>query len=137
MKNIEAIFSAVNEAAEAERQRFAPEPDVEPGAAPPSNDILEALEDNEDGDARLFIEYNMGRFLYDVAAGRWYVWHNNFWEKDILGEATRAIDGVIDLYAEEARKQSWRRLQNEKAAKTDEAKKHKNAEDKLLKRISH
>jgi putative DNA primase/helicase len=130
-QTIEQVAAGVNDQVDAERVKLS----QEQKAATPSSVIIEALEDNEDGDARLFIEYNKGRFLYDVAAGRWYVWHNHYWKKDTLGEATRAIDGVIDIYAEESQRQAWQRLQNQKNGKTDEAKKHKDIEDTLLKRI--
>ncbi|MGB5217571.1 MAG: phage/plasmid primase, P4 family [Smithella sp.] len=130
------ITAAVNERVNYERARFAPEPEINEAAkSSPSGNILDALTDNEDGDARLFIELNKGRFLYDAAAGRWYVWTGQFWEKDTLGEATRAIDGVIDLYAEESQRQAWQRLQSETSGKSDDAKEHKIIEDNLLKRI--
>ena len=142
MQNIEQILSAVNERVDFERARFGPvpEPESKPEPEPeqtdaPSTKIIEALAANEDGDGQLFVELNRGRFLYDAAAGRWYVSRGHYWEKDTLGETARAIDGVIELYAEESQRQAWRRLQSEKAGRTDEAKQHKDTEDKLLKRI--
>ncbi|HNZ29833.1 MAG TPA: phage/plasmid primase, P4 family, partial [Candidatus Goldiibacteriota bacterium] len=131
MQSIEQVAAGVNYQIEAERVKLTQE--QKPAA--PSNITLEALEDNEDGDARLYIEQNKGCYLYDVAACRWYVWKDHYWIKDYLNEAAKAVDDVIDLYAEEAQRQAWQRLQNEKGGKTEEAKKHKELEDTLLKRI--
>jgi len=131
MESIEAINAAVNKRVTLERETIKPEIQ-EPEAG---KYILDALGENEDGDARLYIEQNKNLFLYDVAAGRWYIWDIHFWTKDNLGEATRAIDGVIELYAQESQRQAWQRLQSEKAGRTDEAKRHKEIEDCLLKRI--
>lgn len=135
---IDQIFSAVNSRVETERRQYAPGPETgkeRDAGTISSADILEALEQNEDGDAALYIKQNKSCFLYDVAAGRWYVWAGHFWKKDNLGEAARAIDGVIELYAQEVQRQAWQRLHSEKAGRTDEAKRHKEIEDSLLKRI--
>jgi len=135
--NIEEMSATVNERVYYEQRTYAPpEPEINEAAEnTPSGYILEALADNEDGDARLYIDQNQGQFVYDVAAGRWFIWNSHYWEKDTLGEATRAIDSVIELYAEEAQRQAWQRLQSEKSGKSDDAKKHKDIENDLLKRI--
>ena len=70
-----------------------------------------------------------------MAAGRWYIWAGHFWTKDNLDEAMRAIDGVIELYAQESQRQAWQWLQSEKAGRTDEAERHQKLEKELLKRI--
>lgn len=142
-QSIEQIAADVKARVEFERPKVAPEPATEPDTnqIPEADtiilsaDILDAVQDNEDGDARLYIKQNKDRFLYDVSAGVWYMWAGNFWTKASLGEPMRAVDGVIELYGQEAQRQAWQRLQSEKAGRTDEAKQHKEIEDLLLKRI--
>lgn len=140
LNDIDEIRRMVNERANAEREANARPEAEEKGQdepskdAIPSSDILEALSRNQDGDALLYIRIHRGRFCYDKAASRWYVWNGHFWEKDTLNEATRAIDAVIEIYGHEARRQAWLRLSAEKAGKK-EAGKHKDIEDALFKRI--
>ena len=61
-------------------------------------DIAQALARNEDGDADLYIKLNRDKFIYDHAAGRWYVWCDHYWAEDIKNEALRAVDAVVDEY---------------------------------------
>lgn len=139
------IQEAVNAQVEAERRQFAgPDPDAGPhggnGQDPdagqmPSAAILEALAANEDGDARLYVDLHRGRLVYDMAAGRWFTYTGHTWQKDTLNEAARAVDAAIDLYGQEAKRQAWLRVGAEKAGRTAEAKKHREKEDALLKRI--
>jgi len=100
------------------------------------DDVLKYLYSNEDGDAQIYIKVNEGLFLYDCAAGLWYKWVKHFWTEDLLGEATEAIGAVIDVYAKEAKRQSWLRLKATKENKPEDAEKHKKYEDSLLKRIA-
>lgn len=100
-----------------------------------SEEILKALDSNEDGDASLFIELHRGRFVYDHAAGVWFEWAGHYWKEDTIDRATEALTGVIDLYATEAGRQQWERLKAEKAGDANKAKKHEAVEDALLKRI--
>jgi putative DNA primase/helicase len=96
--------------------------------APPDTDsvqfssevILDALNRNEDGDAWLYQEINRNLFCYDAAAGRWYVWAGHYWQKDILGDAMKAIDGVIEVYIQEISRVSWNRLQALRAGEKEE-----------------
>lgn len=120
---------------QAEFLKYGQAVDQEQSSAFTSAEVLDALGKNEDGDARLFIELNRGRFCYDTAERRWYVWTDHFWSKDILSEVIAAINAVIDIYGKEAKRQAWQRLQNEKCGHADEAKQHKIIEDNLLKRI--
>lgn len=146
MDPFQEIAREVHEQVEAERLRYAPntpdaapdtgnvtEPDATEGLS--SEVILDALQRNEDGDAQLFIELHRGRFLYDAAEGRWYVNRGHYWEKDTLGESTRAIDGAVEAYAQELQRQAWQRAAAEKAGRSDDGKKHAAIEDALVKRI--
>ncbi|HOE79190.1 MAG TPA: phage/plasmid primase, P4 family [Smithellaceae bacterium] len=139
------ISEQVNAQVEAERQEYAPgtpeapeagsvtEADTSKGIA--SEAVLDALERNEDGDAQLYVELNRGCFLYDAAAGCWYVCRGHYWEKDTLGEAIRAIDDAVEVYAQELQRQAWRRAAAEKAGRSDDGKKHAAIENALAKRI--
>ena len=98
-------------------------------------EIMKALNSNEDGDAGLFIEVYRGRFCYDHAAGRWYKWTGNYWQEDLVGEATEGINAVIDLYDKAAERQAWQRRQAVNTQNQEAAKKHADHENQLLKRI--
>ena len=100
-----------------------------------SEEVLDALSRNEDGDALLYRRLHEGRFCYDAAAGRWYQWAGQWWQKDILNGAMRGIDDVVNVYATEAQLQGWQRLQAEKAGRTQEAARHQATETALVKRI--
>ncbi len=132
----ETIKKTVFARIEAEREQWGPEGDLGPGTQTLSSDaIIKALNSNEDGDARLYIELHRYRFCYDHAAGRWYKFTNHFWEEDVLDEATGSIEKVINLYGEEAQRQAWNRVKTEKAGQKNDAKKHEVIEAALLKRI--
>ncbi len=60
--------------------------------------ILEALSNNEDGDAGLFIELNRDRFIYDYSAKEWNIFRWHHWEADSAGDALGSVSGVADLY---------------------------------------
>jgi hypothetical protein len=72
-----------------------------------SKEIIDALNRNEDGDAWLYIESYRDRFCFDAAAGCWYKWSGHYWEEDILNDAMRAIDTVIEIYGMELKRLSW------------------------------
>ena len=62
--------NAVAASVEAERQQYAPEPDNESDSQFTSEEILEQLNRNADGDTFLYIELNRNRLVFDCAAGR-------------------------------------------------------------------
>ncbi len=101
----------------------------------PDIKILDMLNANEVGDARLFIELNHGKFIYDHSAGRWYVWQKHYWKEDITSRAVVAIQGVIQQYAEEIKSQNQKRLQAEKAGRKEKADQHEINVKELFKRI--
>jgi putative DNA primase/helicase len=129
----EAVFARI----EQERGQWGPT-EGDPGMASPtllSKAILKALNSNEDGDASLFVELHRGRFLFDHAAGQWYEWAGHFWKEDELNQAMAGLESVIDLYTQEAKRQSWERLKCEKAGQTDKARKYAATGEALVKRI--
>lgn len=99
------------------------------------NHILEMLNNNEVGDARLFIEQNHGKFVYDHSVGRWYEWHNHYWKEDISNRSMAAIEDVNKEYYQEIGRQNQKRLQAEKAKQTEKASQHKEKLNELFKRI--
>ena len=100
-----------------------------------SQDILEALERNEDGDASLFIRLFKNRFRYDHSEGAYHVFNGNVFERDRVNEVTSSVDGVVELYMKEADRQNWIIQKLEREKKTDEADSHKKLLNELYKRI--
>jgi len=103
---------------------------------PVKDHILEMLNDNEVGDARLFIEQNYGKFVYDHSVGRWYEWQKHYWKEDISNRTMAAIEKVNkEYYEEEINRQNQMRLQAEKAKQTGKATWHEDKVNELFKRI--
>lgn len=98
-------------------------------------EILHALNSNEDGDAWLFANLFKGSFCYDHAAGRWYEFNGHYWVEDKINQVTAALEDVVNTYAIEAERQSWQRIKAEKKKQTEEADKHEAIEKLLFKRI--
>lgn len=85
-----------------------------------SQDILSALNANEDGDAWLFVNLFRNKFCYDHADKKWFKWSSNYWEEDYIEEVLASIDAVVELYSEENSRQSVARsnaakIQDDKA----------------------
>ncbi len=102
---------------------------------PADGNVLEMLNDNEVGDARLFIEQNYGRFVYDHSVGRWYEFREHYWREDVTGRAMAAIEGIIKAYSQEIRRQNEERLKTEKLNQTEKASQHESNVKELFKRI--
>jgi putative DNA primase/helicase len=58
---------------------------------PNQPNIKDCLDREHAGDAELFAHLFCDRLAYDHAAGKWYIWRGNFWERDPNGELTRLI----------------------------------------------
>ena len=63
-----------------------------------SREVTDALHRNEDGDAGLYVEIHRDRFCYDTADRCWFKWSGHYWKEDILNDALRSINKVIDVY---------------------------------------
>lgn len=63
--------------------------------------VLEALRQNEDGDAFLLIELLKNRYCYDHAAKEWYYWNDHFWRLDKINHILVMVKEVIDQYCEQ------------------------------------
>ena len=100
-----------------------------------SKKIFESLNRNEDGDATLYIELFKNRFCFDHSSGTWFEFEGNYWVEDGIDQASASIDGVVNLYSGEAKKQADQRIKAEMTKLSDQAKKHASTESALLKRI--
>jgi len=137
MQNVEQIFSAVNETVEDERRQYAPESEInhEANRQFTSEEIIEQLNRNADGDTFLYIELNRNRLVYDCAAGRWFKWGGNFWVEDLTGESLQAVNDVVDVYTQEVKRQAWLRTKAAKELNHEAEKLHSNNEKEIIKRI--
>ena len=104
-------------------------------SALPSQDILDALRDNEDGDARLFVALNRNKILFDHSTEQWYRWSGHYWEPDKIGNLYPALEPVIQKYLDEAQRQAQARQAAVVAQNTTAANQAKRMEDDLLKRV--
>ncbi|MGV8058587.1 MAG: phage/plasmid primase, P4 family [Smithellaceae bacterium] len=66
-----------------------------------SEEVRKALENDEQGDANMFIELNRGKLCYDHDESRWYVFGENYWEIDKKKAAIASIQTLIDYYKKE------------------------------------
>ncbi len=128
LANMDEIRRLTEAKAEAEAAQFQANPEPEPGNDSNGHDqeehapitsafVLNCLRDNEDGDARLYIELHRDRFIFDHAAGVWFVWKGHYWQEDILGEALQAIEALVEVYGREFQRQAWLALKSAKSNK--------------------
>jgi len=137
MDPLAAINEAVREEVERERRAYGPEPLSAPTAPEtiPSAEVLRALSRNEDGDAGLYIWLHRDRFIFDHAAGQWFVWAVHHWEPDTTEQALAGVADVADLYITEMKRQGWLRAGAEKAGQTKAADQAKALENQLARRV--
>lgn len=57
--------------------------------------VLECLNENEYGDARLFAELFTGRCVYDHTDGLWYIWQGHHWKVDNIQLVKHLVSGVL------------------------------------------
>jgi len=80
------------------------------GVVPP-DEVLQALEENEDGDAALFVRLFKGKRLYDHSAGvdeAWYYWNDHFWREDKLLHVYGLTKEVVRQYYQERQRNHWK-----------------------------
>lgn len=132
---IRQMKQAVEEQVEVEKLEYLTLETTAPKQLTATN-ILSSLEANEDGDSWLLTYLSKGQYCYDHSEGQWYQFNGNHWEQDIINNAIKAIDQVVEIYGQEVINQANIRKQ---AASQGDPVKQKNAEkleDILLKRIS-
>ena len=100
-----------------------------------SQDIIDALKANEDGDAWLFREINRNRLCYDHSRRLWHIWNKHYWKEDDVGNALAEIESVVDIYADEASRQARLKIDATKNGDNETAGKSEKIEKELLSRI--
>lgn len=69
--------------------------------------IWNCLQDNEKGDAKLFVNLFRDKYIYDHTEKQWYYWNDHYWRADIINQVTSSIESIIEIYKEEVRRQNW------------------------------
>jgi putative DNA primase/helicase len=105
------------------------------GLVDEQDQLLKWAESGESGDAKFFIHLYRGQLCFDHAAGLWYRFAGHFWELCELEEQLDKIEALIEVYAEQAMKCSWRKMTAIKAGNKEEAKKAEAIEQIFLKKI--
>ena len=96
-----------------------------------SDEVLTALESNQDGDAFLFIRLFEDRFCFDHAVGQWYIWSGNFWVEDKLEEVIAAIESVVRIYERERQNQRSLAQAAHSQRRTEVAEEHERSAQEL------
>lgn len=99
--------------------------------SPCSQNIAEAIRDEELGDARIFAELYRSLRCYDISAKRWYQFHRHYWRPH--SSALADVDKVIEIYKKEA--DSIANKATEAAATGDNNKSIEKYRKDLLRRI--
>jgi putative DNA primase/helicase len=128
---INAIRLEAEAEVEKEKEQFL---QTQQGIEKPYN-VLNALRDGQDGDARLLIKLCHDKLVYDHASGTWYCWNAHFWEEDLISDVIGSVDGVIEIYKQEVLNQAKLRTAAVSSGEKEKEKKAKDAEEALLKRI--
>jgi putative DNA primase/helicase len=76
------------------------------------------------------------KFLFDRAAGKWFVWDGHHWIEDLKGTVVEAVEGVMDLYQAEVARQNNLETEATRAGEVLRAKNHRKIATELLSRIS-
>ncbi|MBF0498985.1 MAG: hypothetical protein HQM09_02530 [Candidatus Riflebacteria bacterium] len=93
------IYAEVQEEIEKERQQA--KSSHEAATDLPPRRIEEALYDNQDGDAKLFIHFFRGKYCYDHAAGRWHVYAGHSWAEDRMEAIQDGFPTLVNVYKRE------------------------------------
>jgi len=128
---INAIRLEAEAEVEKEKEQFL---QTQQGVEKPYN-VLNALRDGQDGDARLLIQLYHDKLVYDHASGKWYCWNAHFWDEDLISDVIGSVDGVIEIYKQEVLNQAKLRTAAVSSGEKEKEKKAKDAEEALLKRI--
>ena len=128
---MEQIFAEVRKRVESEREQVGKTAESERGKF----NIKTALNQNEDGDARIFVALNRGRLVYDHAAGCWYEWAGHHWRLDEKEMALAGVAEVAEAYLVDFKCYAWARAGAEKVGNTKGADAAKAMENALAKRV--
>jgi len=99
-------------------------------------DIYKSATSQQDGDSWLFCQIYRDQLCFDHAAVKWYEWKGHYWEEDKVDEATRRLDAVIDVYAAEAGKWSFKKFQASQSGNMRDAEEFEKKEKEFQKKIA-
>lgn len=133
--NLDKISEQVEEIISEEEKNFGAVTSPVTHSSIISKNIIEALNDNEVGDAWLFVNLLRDQFCYDHSSNQWFIWDGHYWRQDSIGDVYIAIDTVVNKYSEEAERQAWARINAAKKQNQDAERKASLLEKELLKRI--
>jgi putative DNA primase/helicase len=102
-----------------------------------SDDVLRALDDQQDGDAWIYVHLHRGRLVYDHAIGQWYEWQGHHWALDRVKESMAMIDGVVEVYGQESLHLGWEAQKAAKKGNKEAVKSLERVQEKLLTRIAN
>jgi len=120
---------------EEERKSFSGKGSRSDDSSPMADFLLDCAKSGQIGDARVFIALFTGRYCYDHASVTWYQWQEHYWGQDTVLNIVSEIDKLIEVYAEEVKKWSWRRIKAIKERDQELAKEAENNEAIYLKKI--
>ena len=136
-KDIEQISKIQQETADNWQQKFEAGELDKPTGELSSKVVLGCLDENESGDAKIYIRQNKDRFVFDHAGGRSYVLDeaSQNWKMDTTNEWLKRFDDVARAYAIEAKRQGWKKVSATKQGQENKAKAAEAIEETLLKRV--
>jgi putative DNA primase/helicase len=85
------------------------------------DELFQAAQSEQDGDAAIFIKLHRDRFRYDHSSGQWHEWAGHYWKEDLVNEALAAVNDVTELYVRESNRRWGASMAATKASKTEEA----------------
>jgi putative DNA primase/helicase len=74
------------------------------GGVPDSEFIMRCLRENELGDGNLFKHLYREDFVFNKAADCWMSWEGHHWTVDTMDNALASVEGVAQVFQDEARK---------------------------------
>jgi len=131
--NVIKLRQQVEAQVEQERQIYESEFNEKPLLS--SQEILDALKANEDGDAALYILSHKNQFCFDHKIQAWFKWNGNFWQEDVVHDSLVGVEKLVDYYADEAANQAAIRSQAAKSQDESAVKKAETLEKELITRI--
>jgi putative DNA primase/helicase len=82
--------------------------------------VLECLQDEEEGDARLYCHLFRGKCVYDHTEGMWYEWQGHHWERDECKHALLLASGPLaSVYLDASAQLAEEAAQSEKRLDPD------------------
>lgn len=105
------------------------------GSKLPPKFIHDCLDSNELGDGMLYAAVHAGCFIFNATTGEWLNWAGHHWERDIIGRAVSAVEGVAMTYLGEARRLVDVINKAIKDKQTDQSTHYQGIQERIYKRI--